>query len=70
MHIFIINYFYFLLWFTVPALLIFLFKNEVAVISSIKIQGAQKMYTHLNVQNICLNNLLAYLQFNLENVHR
>jgi hypothetical protein len=26
------------------------------------------MYTHFNVQNICLNNLLLYLRLNLENV--
>jgi hypothetical protein len=29
---------------------------------------AQKMYRHLNVRSICLNNLLAHLRFNFENV--
>jgi hypothetical protein len=28
------------------------------------------IYAEFNVQNICLNNFLAYLQFNFENVHR
>jgi hypothetical protein len=28
------------------------------------------MYTHFNAQNICLNNLLVYLLFDLENVRR
>jgi hypothetical protein len=27
------------------------------------------MYTHLSVENICLSNLLVYLQLNFETVH-
>lgn len=31
-------------------------------------RGAQKMYTHVNIQNICLNNLSVYLQLYFANV--
>jgi hypothetical protein len=32
-----------------------------------KYRRAQKLYTHSNVQNICLYNLLVYLRFYFEN---
>jgi hypothetical protein len=34
------------------------------------IEGHKKMYTYFNIQNICLNNLLVYIRFNFESVHR
>jgi hypothetical protein len=40
-----------------------------SIVTTIYKEG-QKMYTHFNVQNICLINLLVYLRYSFENVRR
>jgi hypothetical protein len=48
-------------------LLIIFYSGTFLIINT---EGLKKMYTHFNVQNICLNKLLVYLRFNFENAHR